>query len=976
MDVGRTASPLSSSPGRSENTFERPTWPWQTRIANSRRSSSLSASSLQTPWEPQGTLSSPARPVSSSSSQSWTSSSGAMRQSTGSTVGYSASVEDSIRQWSFMGFEWTVRDVHKLRDFVEGIAEAEEGSELEAESFEILKQAPLLGDEKFKLEIARADIGETSAVKPAALMLYITSLLDFTQNLNYEMSASIMVAIKSQEDRVGARAEWVWEHWDAGWIFRHNSEVFDCSLPPISALLENPRIREMDAFTICVQIHCPLGPFFPQQPTAYYVPRDLLEGLEASLDNPNTGDVRFICLERMTHDAELPGTPLSESATTTRRPSSSASSLSPFSLQTTARKRVIYAHSDILTRRSEYFATMLSSSFAESKVTHGDRKLFTIVVEEADFETIYWLLKYCYANWLQFKENDDPRLAVEGIGAGWSARWLSARGGEWDWKTFTKISGDEGTVTDARSATKRAFPNSLSLFSTELAACPAQDVLQYNEHFSSIGNVVQLNSSAQPTYSHDGNAFFGWYFTLKADPHPHPTPAPPPASALAMYQIAHRYAMPALASLALDHMMSTITPSSAFGLLLATSVWDELHSLVMDYVTEKWEDVSTSPEFEICCREVSGGEWGPEGGKTLMGLFRRLRWTMFSFRASILVRRSLNKRGLATEATTFRIPLIDFSKFQSGSPQDKQATANEIVSAFKESGFIYLSNHGIPATVVENVFAKSSEFFKLPTQVKDQLAWADPRSNRGYVATGRERVTQATDAHEIAALRESAPDCKETMEIGRDWDSVWPNQWPAETAAPLFKSTMLDFFNRCHVLHTRVMRAIALGLELDEGFFEDKIHEQSHNLRLLSYPPIKRSLLDGQGQARAGAHSDYGTLTLLFQDDVGGLEAKNPHTGMFVPATPIPGTIVVNVGDLLSRWSNDLLRSTLHRVVAPPATPINAQEAITRERKSIAFFCNPNFTQEIACLPNCGTPKYPAVSTEAYIVGRLASTYM
>ncbi|KAF7301918.1 2OG-Fe oxygenase family [Mycena indigotica] len=347
---------------------------------------------------------------------------------------------------------------------------------------------------------------------------------------------------------------------------------------------------------------------------------------------------------------------------------------------------------------------------------------------------------------------------------------------------------------------------------------------------------------------------------------------------------------------------------------------------------------------------------------------------MLSFRGSIVVRGGL-KRGLATGASSFRIPLIDFSKFQHGSAEDKKQTADKIVGAFKESGFIYLSNHGIPASAVENAFAKSTEFFRLPSETKDRLAWADPRSNRGYVQIGRERVTQASDAAEIAALRATAPDCKETMEIGRDWDSVWPNQWPAESDAPLFKSTMLSFFNDCHVLHTKVLRAIALGLRLDEGFFEDKIHEQSHNLRLLSYPPIKRALLDGEGQARAGAHSDYGTMTLLFQDDVGGLEAQNPHTGQFVPAAPIPGTIVVNVGDLMQRWSNDVLRSTLHRVVAPPATPINANEAVTRERKSIAFFCNPNFTQEIACLPNCGAPKYPAVSTEEYIVGRLTATY-
>ncbi len=206
------------------------------------------------------------------------------------------------------------------------------------------------------------------------------------------------------------------------------------------------------------------------------------------------------------------------------------------------------------------------------------------------------------------------------------------------------------------------------------------------------------------------------------------------------------------------------------------------------------------------------------------------------------------------------------------------------------------------------------------------------------------------------------------------------------------------------------MRSVAIGLDLKEHFFDSKIDEKCHNLRLLSYPAIKTSLLKNEGQARAGAHSgeialiymknrnscqlkiDYGTLTLLFQDSVGGLEVKNPHTGEFVPATPIvsncdhfinayrsisrqPGTIVVNVGDLLARWSNDVLRSTLHRVVAP-AEKISETESLTPARQSIAFFCNPNFSAEVSCLPNCGdVAKYPPVNTEDYIVGRLAVTY-
>ncbi|KAF5387662.1 hypothetical protein D9615_000591 [Tricholomella constricta] len=337
------------------------------------------------------------------------------------------------------------------------------------------------------------------------------------------------------------------------------------------------------------------------------------------------------------------------------------------------------------------------------------------------------------------------------------------------------------------------------------------------------------------------------------------------------------------------------------------------------------------------------------------------------------------RRRLATAAQSTQsfIPVIDFTKFREAAGQsDRKHVADEIVSAFKKSGFIYLAGHGIPSNTIQNAFVKSADFFRMATGTKDKLAWEDPRSNRGYVKVGRERVTQSADPTEIAALRAKAPDFKESMEIGRDWDSEWKNQWPQESDAPQFKRTMLDFYQTCHDLHVYVMRSVALGLDLEEGFFDSKINEQCHNLRLLSYPSIKTTLLQNEGQARAGAHSDYGTLTLLFQDSVGGLEVQNPHTGVFIPATPIPGTIVVNVGDLLARWSNDVLRSTLHRVVAPPAKQVTDTEATTPARQSIAFFCNPNFSAEVACLPNCGKEaKYPPVNTGDYIVGRLAVTY-
>ncbi|KAG6817840.1 hypothetical protein H0H87_001672 [Tephrocybe sp. NHM501043] len=253
--------------------------------------------------------------------------------------------------------------------------------------------------------------------------------------------------------------------------------------------------------------------------------------------------------------------------------------------------------------------------------------------------------------------------------------------------------------------------------------------------------------------------------------------------------------------------------------------------------------------------------------------------------------------------------------------------------------------------------------------LQDKLSWEDPRSNRGYVTVGRERVTQSADPAEIAALRAKAPDCKESMEIGRDWDTQWKNQWPKDSDAPLFKSTMLDFYQTCHDLHVFVMRSIALGLDLEENFFDKKIDQQCHNLRLLSYPPIKTKSLQNEGQARAGSHSGLSMPSQSINKQLmsGPCRLRNSHSAL---------SGLVNVGDLLARWSNDVLRSTLHRVVAPPAKQISDSEAITPLRQSIAFFCNPNFSAEVACLPNCGSEaKYPPVNTEDYIVGRLAATY-
>jgi hypothetical protein len=346
----------------------------------------------------------------------------------------------------------------------------------------------------------------------------------------------------------------------------------------------------------------------------------------------DTGDVQFICLEKATREySQIPASPTPPNTANSESRHSSASSHSLTAPRITARKRVIYAHSDILRHRSDYFASMLSSAFAET-VPSGERKIHTIVVEEADFVTIYWLLKWVYANWLLFKEEDDPRSAVEGVGAGWSVRWLSARGtaGEWDWKTFSNNSALDDDIVSAASgesvhslvegrgsgssqgkstfssgqSTSLAMRNAVqrSASSSKPTPPPSSTLRSTSSVVSRRGHGTVPDSPSisipvsSPAHSSPGHtqAIRSSHYAnspqrprtrasaapSSGDPHAHPTSTPPPASALSVYQIAHRYELPGLASLALEHMMTTITPQSCFALLLASVVWDELHSLV------------------------------------------------------------------------------------------------------------------------------------------------------------------------------------------------------------------------------------------------------------------------------------------------------------------------------------------------------------------------------------------------------------
>lgn len=174
---------------------------------------------------------------------------------------------------------------------------------------------------------------------------------------------------------------------------------------------------------------------------------------------------------------------------------------------------------------------------------------------------------------------------------------------------------------------------------------------------------------------------------------------------------------------------------------------------------------------------------------------------------------------------------------------------------------------------------------------------------------------------------------------------------------------MTGFYEHCNGAAQEILRAVALGIGLEDENYLLPFHKGSNNqLRLLHYPPVETEKLSSNAMARMPAHSDWGTITMLFQDDCGGLQVEDPNMpGTFVEATPVKRALVMNVGDLLMRWSNDYLRSTLHRVTVPPLQPSQSgQKMMTRARYSIPYFVSPDAKAVIECLPVCADAKNPA----------------
>jgi len=300
------------------------------------------------------------------------------------------------------------------------------------------------------------------------------------------------------------------------------------------------------------------------------------------------------------------------------------------------------------------------------------------------------------------------------------------------------------------------------------------------------------------------------------------------------------------------------------------------------------------------------------------------------------------------------VPLVDFEGIGSGDPSRRKFTADGLRSALESYGFLYLRNHGVSAPVLDDLFDQSRTFFALSQEIKDGVKRREGSNSRhGYEGLGG----QSLDEH-FADLKELFHAVPHSAE-----GDLWPEQ------PPRFREAVLTFHQSAAMTAYKFMCAVALSLGLPEDHFAPFHDRAEGSVRMLHYPPLKGAV--EPGQLRAGAHTDFGGITLLFTDDESGLEIQAPD-GTWIPTPAHAGAAIINTGDLMERWSNGQFRSSPHRVVVPKGP------AVKRHRYSVAFFFSPNRDAVISCLEPCQSserpPKYPPVTAGEHIQSRVLAT--
>ncbi len=314
-----------------------------------------------------------------------------------------------------------------------------------------------------------------------------------------------------------------------------------------------------------------------------------------------------------------------------------------------------------------------------------------------------------------------------------------------------------------------------------------------------------------------------------------------------------------------------------------------------------------------------------------------------------------------------QVPLLDISPFVDGSERGKREVARAIAEACESIGFFAVTGHGVAPETVDSLREVSHDFFARP--MDEKLAAEHPQAGtpRGYRVFAGEALGRAGGG-------EAEPDLKEFYHIGPD---DWPdeayytsaegqryfiaNLWPEAPAG--FRAAALRYYRAMETLEGHVLHACALALDLDERFFDDKVDRHVSAMRINHYPA--QDTPPPAGRIRAGAHTDYGMMTILMGENEPGSLQVRTLAGDWVDVETRPEFFVVNIGDLMMRWTNDRWLSNMHRVVNPPP-----EAASTAGRISIAFFHQPNYDAVIECIATCNGPNraalYPPVRSGDY----------
>ncbi|KAL8290346.1 hypothetical protein RQP46_002604 [Phenoliferia psychrophenolica] len=552
------------------------------------------------------------------------------------------------REWSFFGVEIPIANVSALAHDPPPVSPTSLDRDPRRPPSSLTNQeifSTSFGGDRWKLEILKPTQGETDK-----LSLYLSCQILDTAFSPDIIPTTLMFGIRESKEQIGrreAREGWVWQVWEAEWSFRTGNEYYEChSFPSFDDLLRNPRIAQLDSFILSIQISSPVQATFPQLQHSHHIPRDLLLGVQNLIDDRSTSDVLIYCHERQ------PTLDLMEGQEDNG--------------EHLYRKRAIYVHGTILRARSSYFEDMLSSDWAETSSEEA-RSRSIVKIEDFDFVTVYWLVHYLYTNEISFQQTEDVRLLPpDELPLGWLSTPSTI---PWTWfpislltpppislsTTSTHSTSSPTALSDIpesdspppglaglspkaagkrRSVPPPPAPKKASL--TDEPNSPTRVSPQAAGRISPLGGRISPSTSrggvGARKYSANGKEEDRAVPLIEEvlavnveeegrtedkDPHAHPAVVVTPASALAMYRIAHRYGLQDLASLALCHIISTLTPRTAFPLLLSTHLWPDLHAAIKGYALANFEAVVREPEFSRCYAEVGEGLW-EHGGEVLL----------------------------------------------------------------------------------------------------------------------------------------------------------------------------------------------------------------------------------------------------------------------------------------------------------------------------------------------------------------------